>query len=126
MIIDGKINLSNVQYKILQQDYEALEQELVNIDDAKKLIESLNKDEKNNALQKCRSAYWEENYITIIEAIVSDLSVAISSDLREEARTIIAEMMAQTEGLKSKAELQSDLFKKYDVSYERYLGGTTA
>ena len=115
--------IETIHSKILQDDFEKLKQELVKIKDAEKLISALNKEERTKAFKECLRAYWEENYVTIIAAVVSDLSVSVPDDLRVEAKAIVDEVKAQTDELKSKAELQAQLFRQYDASYGRYLGG---
>lgn len=123
MVISGSVDLSIIRSQILQDDYEDLKRELVKIQDANKLIVSLNKDEKVKALQECREAYWNKNYANVIAEVVSDLSINIPNELRNEARVIINELSAQTDELKNKAELQSKLFRLYDDSYGHFLGG---
>lgn len=123
MIVSGGLDIETIRSRILQDDFENLKQELAKIKDAEKLVSSLNKEERVKAFQECLSAYWEENYVTIIAAVVSDSSVSVPDDLRAEAKAIVDELKAQTDELKSKAELQSQLFQQYDASYGRYLGG---
>lgn len=122
-IVSGGLAIETIHSRILQDDFEKLKQELVKIKDAEKLISALNKEERTKAFKECLRAYWEENYVTIIAAVVSDLSVSVPDDLRVEAKAIVDEVKAQTDELKSKAELQAQLFRQYDASYGRYLGG---
>ena len=123
MVISGEIDLEIAHTRILQDDFEELKQELAKIKDIDQLIESLEKDEKKKIFQECRDLYWNEKYVSIIEAIVDDSSVAISDGLRNEAKAIIEEMKSQTDEIKNKSELQSSLFAKYDEVYGQLMGG---
>ncbi len=123
MVISGEIDLEIAHTRILQDDFEELKQELAKIKDIDQLIESLEKDEKKKVFQECRDLYWNEKYVSIIEAIVDDSSVAISDGLRNEAKAIIEEMKSQTDEIKNKSELQSSLFAKYDEVYGQLMGG---
>lgn len=123
MIISGEIDIEIAHTRILQDDFEELRQELAKIHDAEQLVVSLNKEEKKKVFQDCLNAYWEEKYVDVIEIIVSDPTVLLPELLRSEAATLISEMKSQTDEIKSKAELQSALFAKYDILYGQYMGG---
>lgn len=124
MVISGEIDIEIAHTRILQDDFEELKQELAKIHDGEQAVATLNQEEKEKVFQTCQEAYWNERYVEVIEAIVSDHTIPISEGLRSEALSLMDEMKSQTDELKHKAELQADLFAKYDVVYGQYMGGS--
>ena len=71
----------------------------------------------------CRE-YWESHYAEIIPAVVSDPAFAIREDLANEAKTMLAGLEAEHEGIREKRDLQKTLFGQYEKGYDKYIGGT--
>lgn len=122
-LVSGRIDPSVIQNSVLKNDYDTLAHELTEIRTINARAESLEKEEKASALNECCDAYWEKNFMRIAETVVYDPQVAMSDELRNEARVLLDEVRTQTGGIRDKAELQKQLFEQYDVSYSRYLGG---
>ena len=121
MIVSGEIDLEAIRIEILQDDFEEIKQELSKVMESKQLIDTLEKEEKRKVFQESRDSYWEQNYVSVIEALVQDPNSPIPDDIRIEAKGIIEEMESQTDEIKEKASLQASLFDKYEVGYSHYM-----
>jgi hypothetical protein len=122
-IISGEDPKGMIHGELLPGDLEALQNCVANIKEAEANIASLSTDEKKNAETELWPTYWGKNYAEIIPQLVSDTSIEISEELRAEAQTAIEKYNERTKDLKIKADLQSELFKQYDIHYNRYIEG---
>lgn len=122
-IISGDDPRGMINGELLPGDLEALQNCVANIREAEANIASLNTDEKKKAETELWPKYWGKNYVEIIPSLVFDTGIEISEDLRAEAQTVIEKYNERTKDIKDKADLQSELFKQYDIHYNRYTEG---
>ena len=122
-VISGEISAETIRSEIRPDDYDDLTSLLEEIREFDSQIASLEKEGKENALTESIEEYWTRNHVQVIQAMINDPTAQLSDALREEAKAITEEMNRQTDEIKKKAETQAELFKKYDTSYGKYLGG---
>lgn len=120
-IIEGKISVDELH--LLSDDKKELINELSIIKESEKSIEELEIDAKAQVLRKSIKEYWENNYIEVISKLAESGYIRVNEALLVETRMILDEINEQTEGIKTKALKQKELFKKYDVVYMGLLGG---
>lgn len=122
-IISGDDPRGMIHGELLLGDLEALQNCVANIREAEANIASLNTDEKKKAETELWPKYWGKNYVEIIPSLIFDTSIEISEDLRAEAKPFIEKYNERIKDIKGKADLQSELFKQYDIHYNRYIEG---
>ena len=123
ILISGHEQLHSLSFILFQDDYETLSKSIQRISQLKQEIETFQTDEKAKLLLHCAEEYWEKHYVEIIPELVNDAENKLPENLCNLVRDKIAEAASQESVIKSKGELQSELFKSYDLSYSRYLGG---
>lgn len=123
-VLSSNIDTVDLKKAVALDDYKLLLQELTIIHDASQEISFLEGDERLKVFEECIKEFWEKNYATIIKEIASNPDSNISENLRCEANRIINSANDTIIEISNKAKLQSVLFHKYEISYERFLGGT--
>lgn len=132
-IISGEITLENIRLQILgtgngscgsilQGDYEMIRDALEVIRAADGKLEA-NRNEWLSVFAECRAMYWEENYEAVIGAAVYDAACPIPAELRSRAMGILEAVNARMGEMKRNAEMQTELFAKYDRVYGQYMEG---
>ena len=121
LAIAGKLDLKATETCILPHACEELQDVIERIREARKLLASLETEEKDKLVEECRKAYWDEHYTELIPAIVGDPKVPISEDLRAATIKLMKEAETDLDELKAKAELQAALFAKYEELFKKYL-----
>lgn len=120
-LLSEELKASIIESTILRNDVRGIENEVVRIHEAEDRIHALEKDEKSNLVKDCRKAYWNENSVAVIREIADNPEITITKELRAETQQILEEMRAETDTLKQKADLQAELFEKYDAGYTHYM-----
>ena len=120
-LLSEELKAPIIESSILRNDALGIENEIIRIHEAEDRIRSLEKDEKSKLVKDCRKAFWNENSVAVITDIADNPEIPISKELRAEAQQILKEMRAETDTLKQKADLQAELFEKYDVGYTHYM-----
>lgn len=121
-IISGEDPRGMINSDLLPGDLEALQRCVADFNEADANIAYLNTDEKKNAETEFGPIYWDKNYVEIISLLAYDSEIEISEELRNEAKSIIEDYNNYIKDLKAKADLQTELFRQYELSYSRYIG----
>lgn len=121
--ISGAVDIDNMRGILSEKEYEQLKQLLESIAEIRKSIRLLQTEEKEKVLSECAGKYWQDNYVAVITELVDGRSPDLPPVLKKEAETVLETIHKQTDEVKSKADLQGELFKTYEILYLRYLGG---
>lgn len=121
MILSGEIILDDID--LFNDEKEKLCSFVEEIATIKSKLMELQDTETASRLADFVKQYWEENYMSIIEHMVTAESPIVSVELLEMAKPIIIEMKNYSDTIKNNSELQVCLFEKYESSYMRYIGG---
>lgn len=120
MIEKKDIEISSLD--LISEERDSIQQALDLINDAKEEIHLLESTEKQKALDTSVKEYWDLNYINVIEKIVNDTSVKISNELLKESQMILVEFKTRIVDIKSRSEIQTELFQKYNKEFSKYIG----
>ena len=104
-----------------EEEAAAIRELLAEIGEVKAEIEGL-RGEREALLGTCGTAYWEENYTTVMETLSADGRAPLSAELREETEAVLTRQRELTAELCEKASLQAELLGAYEKGYNRYLG----
>lgn len=121
LLIDGELSTDSVA--LLSDDKNELDGELADYKSVVSDIDELQTTEKVKALDKAVKSYWEASYVDIIKRLISDETFNTSEDLLTEAKQVICELADKASELQIKVKAQSQLFAKYDIAYNKYIGG---